>query len=85
MEEIRQLKADKTKEKESQRDPEYVVDKRRNPHGWWPIKYRITFYYNSRSRSTFRVGKGQSTQGEILCTMASLFVKDTQQAIPRDI
>ena len=33
MEEIRQLKVDKTKEKGSQHDPEHVIDKEETPAG----------------------------------------------------
>ena len=36
MEEIRQLKTDKTKEKGSQHDPEHAVDKEETPTGGVP-------------------------------------------------
>lgn len=45
MEEIRQMKANKMKEKGSQHDPKNAANKEETPVGGWPAEHRTMFHY----------------------------------------
>ena len=78
MEEVRQLKADKTKEKGSQHDPDHAVDREETLAGGVPRNAKQHFI-------TMEARESQNTKGEVLRTKTSLPSKGVQQTIPREV
>ena len=81
MEEIHQMKADKTKKKGSQHDPEHVVDKEETLVRGGPQNTKQCFITMVEVATLLEQERAKNAYGEILCLKASLSTEDTQQAI----
>ena len=78
MGEICQMKADKTKEKGSQHNPEHVVDKEETPVKGGPQNAEQHFITMTDVAALLEQERALGAQGNILCTKASLSTEDTQ-------